>query len=626
MNLIVKLCICFIIILVYTNSVSAQANYIEASSKFSEHPRIIMTMDIEEALKKNIAMDTLWSRINSELIRECDAMLNAPVAQRIMEGRRMLQVSKDVGRRLFFLSYAYRMTKEKKYAERAEQEMLTVSSFIDWNPSHFLDVAEMTFGMAVGYDWLFDFLSIPSKKIIRESIVSKGLKPSLTAHNWWLESSTNWNQICNTGISYGAVAVFENYPDICSKIINRAIESIKIPMDGYQPDGVYHEGYSYWSGGTDFNVLFIDLLESCLGNDFGLSKMSYFMKTPYFRLNLLGPTGKAFLWGDGSTRGRISPAMFWFAKKINSPNLLWDERKYLKADQGQIYLRERLLPAIIIWGSNIKLSKLSEPKSLIWNGRGKVPVLVMRTSWTNPNAIFVGFKGGSPSISHAHMDIGAFIMEANGIRWAIDLGAENYNSIEEKGIDLWNMKQDGQRWSLFRYNNLSHNTLTVNGSLQRVDSHTPIIKFLNNPMFMGAIIDMTKVYDDQLQDAKRGVAIVDKQYVLVRDEILNKDHPSKLRWNMVTDAEVKILDNNTIKLIKNRKKLILKAQANAKLSARIWPAQPASDFEAPTQGKTFVGFDIELDASSKTNIEVLLIPKKSIVSKSTWSNKLDLWK
>ncbi len=60
-----------------------------------------------------------------------------------MEGKRLLSVSRLVLKRIFYLSYAYRMTKEEKYAYRATQEMLSVSRFPDWNPSHFLDVGEM---------------------------------------------------------------------------------------------------------------------------------------------------------------------------------------------------------------------------------------------------------------------------------------------------------------------------------------------------------------------------------------------------------------------------------------------------------------------------------------------------
>ena len=33
--------------------------------------------------------------------------------------------------------------------------MLEVSSFTDWYPKHFLDVAEMTTALALSYDWLY---------------------------------------------------------------------------------------------------------------------------------------------------------------------------------------------------------------------------------------------------------------------------------------------------------------------------------------------------------------------------------------------------------------------------------------------------------------------------------------
>ena len=55
------------------------------------------------------------------------------------------------------LSYAYRTTGELKYAERAEKEMLYMAGYDNWNPEHFLDVAEMTMALSIGYDWYMKF-------------------------------------------------------------------------------------------------------------------------------------------------------------------------------------------------------------------------------------------------------------------------------------------------------------------------------------------------------------------------------------------------------------------------------------------------------------------------------------
>lgn len=78
--------------------------------------------------------------------------------ERIKEGKRLLAISRIALKRIYYLSYVYRMTGDKKYAHRAEQEMLAVSRFTDWNPTHFLDVGEMVMALAIGYDWLYDSL------------------------------------------------------------------------------------------------------------------------------------------------------------------------------------------------------------------------------------------------------------------------------------------------------------------------------------------------------------------------------------------------------------------------------------------------------------------------------------
>ena len=99
------------------------------------------------------------------------------------------------------------MTGEDKYRLRAEQEMVSVCSFGDWNPSHFLDVGEMTMAVAIGYDWLFDKLSPETRRVVRESILQKGFAPSNDKqYNWFLKAENNWNQVCNTGLVYGALA------------------------------------------------------------------------------------------------------------------------------------------------------------------------------------------------------------------------------------------------------------------------------------------------------------------------------------------------------------------------------------------------------------------------------------
>ena len=590
----------------------AQPKGIDSSKEIPSHPRILMFKGEENAIKKKILLDETWRGVHNTIIAESDKLLTAAPIQRIQIGRRLLDKSREAIRRLFFLAYAYRTTSDQKYFLRAEKEMLAISSFSDWNPSHFLDVAEMTMAVSIGYDWMYDQLSPSSRASIKEAILKKGIEPSLNPkHNSWLKAEHNWNQVCNAGMTYGAMAIYEDHPVLARQIINRAIGTIVIPMKDYGPDGIYPEGYGYWGYGTSFNVMFNSAIEKLFGSDFGLNDMPGFLQTAGFMENMTGPSGKPFNYSDAGSNGGFHPAMFWLANKMNDPSLLWQEKKYLQPDQLKTLTGDRLLPAVMLWGTGFSADKITAPKSTMWVGNGKNPIAMMRTSWTDPNAIYVATKGGSVSINHAHMDIGSFIMEADGVRWAMDFGMQDYESLESKGIQLFGRTQDAQRWTVFRLTNLVHNTLAINGQHQLVTGTAPITSSGNKSNFMNAVEDLSQIYKDQIKTSKRGIAIVDKSYVIVRDEIETLDKETTVRWTMLTPASVKITESNQAELTKDGKSLMLEVEGPQNIKMKTWSTDPPNSYDAPNPGTTLVGFEVILPAGSKTALNVKLIPKSA---------------
>jgi hypothetical protein len=222
------------------------------------------------------------------------------------------------------------------------------------------------------------------------------------------------------------------------------------------------------------------------------------------------------------------------------------------------------------------------------------------------------------------MDIGSFIMEANGERWAMDFGMQDYNSLESAGVDLWNSSQTSQRWEVFRYNNFVHNTLTVNNQLQNVSGYAPITSWSEEPSMRNAITDLTSVYKGYLQKARRGIAIIDDQYVTVRDEIETPASETVVRWNLLTSAEVSITGNNTAVLTKNGKKLTIKVLEPAAVKMKTWSTVPTHSYDAANPGTIMVGFEATLPAAVKTAFTVLLLPEGSVENPST-SKNLDSW-
>lgn len=556
-------------------------------SRLADHPRLLLPKGAEKKLLKQINRDAVWKEIHTATLGEADRIITLPVSERIKTGMRLLAVSRENLRRIFILSYAYRMTGQEKYLVRAEQEMLKAASFSDWNPSHFLDVGEMTMALGVGYDWLYPALSEASRRTIREAIVEKGFKPSYdTAYNWFVDAEHNWNQVCNGGLAFGAIAVAESEPEWAQKIIDRAIDKVRLPMRHYAPDGAYPEGPGYWGYGTLFNVLLIGGLESTFGTDYGLSQMPGFMQTGTYEMQMVSPLIKHFNYMDNSYEPESSSAPFWFYSKTQDPSVLCQQVSILQRDTAKKYLKDRVLPAMLIWGAGAPMEKAVAPQETFWAGRGNTPVCVMRSGWGDPNARFVGVKLGSPSINHGHMDVGSFVFEADGVRWAIDLGSEDYNTTETRGVDLWNMAQQSQRWDVFRYNNRSHNTLTFNDKLQRVNGSAQIIESDSATARRFVKTDLTPVYAGQVDKVERTISLVDNDYLLIEDEITAGKNYTRMRWTLMTRATPKILSDNTVMLEQDGKRCLLKIESETPIVWRFEKTPTVNTFDSPNPDVT----------------------------------------
>ncbi len=611
---------------------TAQMSFVDASTPIPDHPRLLMLGGEEKQLRQNIQSDKTWKMVHQAIIKESDRIINTEPVEHIKIGVRLLDKCRECLRRVYYLSYAWRMTHDRKYLLRDEKELLAVSAFSDWNPTHYLDVAEMTLAVAIGYDWLYKDLSEKSRAIIRNAIVTNGLETSFDTINFnhyrkWLSVINNWNQVCNAGLTFGALAVYENYPELAAKVINRSVKSISIPMnDAYGTDGAYPEGYIYWGYGTTMNVMFLAALQKIFKTDFGLTQAPGFLKTPYYLQNMIAPSGDTFNYSDEGQQSEVQPAMFWFADKLQDPSLLWEEKRFLTTKNIETQVTDRMLPSLLLWGNGTRISQIKAPSATAWMGQGKNPVAAMRTSWTDPDAIYLGLKAGSPFVTHGQMDAVSFVMEAGGTRWAMDFGAQAYESLESKNIDLWDNTQKGQRWEIFRYNNFTHSTLTVNNQLQMVNGFAPITGFSKDSLFMQATTNLTAIYQRSLAKASRGVAIVQNQYVVVRDELETLPQAALVRWTLLTDAAVKIVDDHTVELRKNGKKLTMVVQDHEGITLKTWPTDPPPhDYDAPNPGTTLVGFEVTLPANTHRALTVLLLPEKSIAAGQPEVRPLAQW-
>jgi len=573
-----------------------------------EHPRLIVTAADWNNLRTHRAGNAELNALLTKIVDEARKAVKMPPLIYKKEGIRLLAVSREALRRIQLYCFAYRITGEKVFLDRAQSELLNIAAFKDWNPSHFLDVAEMTATVALAYDWLFDALPATTHATLKQAILEKGLKPGLAVQKGWPTTVNNWNQVCFGGLTLGALAIADENPEIARELLTRAQKNISYGLKSYVPSGIYPEGPGYWGYGTTYQVLMISALQTALGTDWNLSASPGFMASASALVEQTGPSGRPFNFSDCGDGVAFDPTLFWFAQRLHYPALVFLQNQFLLqnlADPRKDKKSDRFFPLLALWINDLP-PQIPQPTRLplAWHGDGVNPVGVFRSSWTDPNALFLAFKGGSAHNNHAHMDAGSFVFDANGVRWASDLGSQEYYTIESKGWNLWDSAQNSDRWRVYRLNNFSHNTLTLGGKLHNVTGDARITEFGDT----SATINLSQIFAGQASSVTRKFSMIGNKTVLIRDDIAGAKPGLSVRWQMVTRTKINA-NNNQATLQQDGRTLAAKIISPAGAHFEIASAQPPQDgVNQPNPNSQMLVVNATVPASGSLTVEIQLQP------------------
>jgi hypothetical protein len=351
---------------------------------------------------------------------------------------------------------------------------------------------------------------------------------------WWSRNGSNWNQVCNGGLTVAALAVADEAPQTSAEVLDRALHSVRPAMAKFAPDGGDPEGNMYWNYGTRYNVFLIAALQSALGSDFGLSQAPGFSKTGFFNIQTIDPLGLRFNFSDADEDPSPAAQMLWLAREFHEPAFAEHERGISKDDPTIFHLFWSLDAPVRARAGHPALSALFKA----------VNVAVFRGAWDDRKALYVGFKGGDNKANHSHLDLGSFVLDLRGVRWAIDLGPDDYDL---PGY----FDKKSRRWTYFRLNNLSHNTLTLDGENQAIDAAAPIVRFrpARGSAAGFAVADLTAAYRSKARSARRGVMVKNEE-VLIQDE-LDLSAGTTVQWNLFTHAKIEIGEGAAANLLQD---------------------------------------------------------------------------
>ncbi len=504
-------------------------------------PRLFASPERFEWLKQEVAVNpsgkpAVWytSLTNSARV----LATNAPVLYVPDNRGTILNTARTVIDRISKWALTYRTTGDTNYAERVWTEVYHISTnFPNWNPAHFLDVAEMTHAHAIAYDWLYDYWTASRRTLLRTNIVSRGLNEGLadfTGNAGWTQSdANNWNAVCNGGMTLGALAVGTDDEAKAEDVLNRAIASVRTPISRVTTDnGAWYEGPGYWGYTFDYATRMYAGLEGCLGSDFGISSTRGMNEAGHFPIQTSGPFLKSFNFADaGDSSGRVgSVGMWYFARRFNQPLYAWWEHTYASA-----------APLGALWwhSTGAPPASAGSPVDLYFRGASATTpfktteIASMRSAWGDSNATCIAIKGGEMGASHGNLDAGTFVLDALGKRWAYELGGDDYAL---PGYFSGTPSSGTDRWDYYRCRAEGQNTLvigTTNGPDMRMGQHAAVVLFQGEPSGDGskAIMDLTAVHTG-VSRVWRGYQLLNgRNEVLIQDEIVAAS-PRPVWWFM----------------------------------------------------------------------------------------------
>lgn len=598
-------CTTVLLMLLFVCNVYSQQRFL------SNHPRLLFTGAEETAVKQLIQNDPLAGELAEFLKAKADTLTITPQKPYLKDKYgNILWTSRAYVNRLGTLALAYRIYGERKYLDAANEALLWVCNYPDWDPSHYLDTAEMATAVAIAYDWLYDTLPASTKELVKKCLYERAIVRVLREYEKggsgsWAKRETNWNVVCNTGMVIAALGIAEDYPKETAVILDNAAKYMPNCLKHFAPDGVCYEGPAYWQYTASYLALY---LKAVADNDNGkgdIAQLPGLERTALYQKRTLTPSGRLFNFGNAGADAQNSPAFFLFSRMYSQPEVAEWYREKLKLTLQDNLLLHQLFFLSLPWFDNASPEKAEKMPALEIYHNTINDIIVFNGNRKKKGSLFLIAKGGEPRQAHQHLDGGTFIVESNGVCWTEDLGSDDYSL-----PGFWDGRPDGQRWKYFRNNNLSHNTLSIDHKIQYANGEAFVCEEHPEAKQPSAKLDMTTLYKDQASSVFRTFKLLNDYTIEITDEVELLSPQSIISWISSTKAQVEV-EGNRVHLTRDGKHFYMEIIAPVGAVFKTYPAKNTYKGEYPIEGYNMLEATCGLDGG-KGKIVVRMSSKRKM--------------
>ncbi|MCR4720060.1 MAG: heparinase II/III-family protein, partial [Firmicutes bacterium] len=545
----------------YNALTSPTTNEIKAALR-TEHPRLMVT-DFE-ALGELIKTDDTykkWYRSYKGTANENKhsveylAQLYAGYDIPTYEDDDDLRIASSEGfrDRVILLAFNHKMTNliysghSDYYKEKVWDYLEAAMDWPDWGErKQFLDTSDIMMAFAIAYDWLYDDWTEEERATIRNTIKTRGLYCAQQVYEGnsnyssWLEKNNNWNAWCNAGVLTAALAIAGDGGGSDAHqytyLARKALESLPNCYDCLGPDGDWQEGTGYGEVAMRFVAIALSSCETALNTDYGHRYVDGLSEIGFYNLYM---RGKEAAFGLNDSAGKnILNFNFYFGKLFND--------KYLSGIRYYQLQNPDTNPTVfdLLWYDKTNVSTKFRTEKTLDKYYSGIKTTAMRAGgFLDSTTAYAALHAGYNNAPHGHLDGGTFAYETNGVRWAIDLGSDDYNLFNYFQLDE-NAYQDKYRWCYYRCRAEGHNTWVINpnsGADQAVEGTGSIVKHsFTEDGISYSVANLTNFYPSYAISVKRGIMLNKANgAMIVRDELSLKSS-STLYWFMHTKASIQI--------------------------------------------------------------------------------------
>ena len=632
-------------------SVSTLAADFIGGTSSTQHPRVLINSSEFNRLKNlyNSGSDEFYTKMVRAKLAVANAYLQqATVPYGYQDDMRSLTNAGMLLDRFMHWGFAYNMTGDTAYVDRAYKELLSMEEYPDFNTSHIIDAGTYVMATAIAYDWFYNGFNEEQRALAKKICLERGL-PSLAEGMYGrvvsssngsnrfvaFRQKNNYNSIIAGGCLCAAVATMENDPDYCLDVVANCLRSLEYSLAELMPGGSWAEGPSYWNYAFEFfNYAFATLFTS-FGKDYGLTKTMGMDHTLDFAMATIGATGLNNFHDMGPSSAHSYEAFAYLAKLTKNKTAFDMRNAEIESGRSGASIED------VIYYNPSAFSSSAESDTVKYI-RGIELFSVRDTYKKEDSQFFLSTHFGTTSGYHQHCDAGNFVLDMFGKRWAEDLGSENYNlQNEDKYTDGDMYRKRGEGHNIIVFNPANYGptaTHPVDGIPynsqweQTKNVYLPVERYDYDDNSAFVVTDMTKAYSKEVNSMKTGYYVdrdSENPAVTMRSEFDLKTTNSDVYWFMHTKATVKELNaaENYVILQNGDKTVKLQFETNATVSEfDVRAAKPLpTTTQTPGQNENtaYQKVAIRLKASGNTTLTVRIAGEN--YDKEMYTQYLDRW-